>query len=468
MFAGRTRELATLRNRYASNSFEFIGIYGRRRVGKTALVSEFTHGLRCGWCAAVEEDAQLNLRLLSQAVYTLANPDADPLLAPSFTTFADAVEAAFAATRQSRGVLVIDEFPYLAKASPSFPSILQAAIDAHQNDSRLMLILCGSSLSFMKEQLFDRESPLYGRRTGQIELKPFDFFEAQAFFPHWDVETRAQAYGLVGGTPLYLKQLDDTLTLSQNIAQAFLDPSSLLFEEPYNLLKQEVSKVGPYQAVIAAIAQGAAQHNEIATKAHLESAAATYYLNELQRIGLVEREEPIAGRGGRKGIWKLTDNLFRFWYRFVQPRRALIERGMGEMAAPRIEQALPEYLGPVFEEICRQWLWRQAGKGALPFDITNVGRWWGNDPAARSKAEIDIVAVDEDATTLVAECKWTNAPFGADQLAELDRRAHLASASRTCPRWAFSKTGFSPAAHDLAAQLSAARLIDFAEMCASA
>ena len=183
MFIGRKRELALLEKLYTSGKFEFVGVYGRRRVGKTALLTEFTRHLPTGWCAAVEDDASTNLRILSQAVFALQSPDSDPDIAPIYADFPTAIEAAFAATRYKRGVLVIDEFPYLAKSFPAFSSMLQAAIDAHQGESNLFLVLCGSSLSFMKEQLLSRKSPLYGRRTAQIELKPFDFFESRLFFP---------------------------------------------------------------------------------------------------------------------------------------------------------------------------------------------------------------------------------------------------------------------------------------------
>ena len=464
MFVGRRQELSLLERLYQTGKFEFIGVYGRRRVGKTALLTEFTRSLRTGWCTAVEDDASLNLRIFSQAVYSLQHPDADPDLAPTYPDFRLAIEAAFAAARDERAVLVIDEFPYLAKSYPAFPSVLQASIDAHQGDSKLFLVLCGSSLSFMKEQLLNRKSPLYGRRTAQLELKPFDFFESREFFPNVDPVMVADLYGMVGGVPLYLRQLDASCGLEQVIEAAFLNPSSILFEEPMNLLKQEVSKASPYNAVLSAIAGGASQHNEIAAKAGLESSALDYYLKELVRIGLLEREEPMTRRGSRKALWKLTDNLFRFWYRFVRPRQALVERGLGDAVAPNIVAALPEYMGPVFEGICRDWLWRQLASGGINFDITDIGRWWGNDPSAREEAEIDVVALNGSETVLVGECKWKNEPTGAAQLEKLDRRAQLVGAGPTVPRWLFSRAGHTEGCREYACGIESARLITFEEM----
>jgi hypothetical protein len=464
MFVGRKRELAALNRRYGSSDFEFVGIYGRRRVGKTALISEFAKDLPCGYCTAVEDDVSANLKLLSRAVFQLQSPNADPELAPVYPDFTSAVEAAFTAARGRRGVLVIDEFPYLAASYPAFPSVLQSAIDRYREESGLFLVLCGSSLSFMREQLLDRKSPLYGRRTAQIELKPFDFFESRAFFGGMGPIDAACLYGAVGGVPLYLRQFDASLTLADNIAQVFFNADSILFEEPANLLKQEVSKAAPYNAVISAMADGASQHNEIATASGVEARALDYYLKELARLGLAEREEPVGGRGSRKGVWHVSDNLFRFWYRFVRPRKTLVERGLADGAAQRVVEGLPLYMGPVFEELGRDWLWRELAAGRLDFAFTDVGRWWGNDPAARSQAEVDVVAVDEGRTVLVGECKWQNAPTGPEQLQKLDARATLAGGGPATPRWMFSRAGFTDACRELAATMPAARLVTFDEM----
>lgn len=464
MFVGRDRELEILESHYASESFEFIGIYGRRRVGKTALINQFVSHRPCGYCTAIEDDASANLRLLSQAIGELMNPEMGGDLAPVYPNFQTALDAVFSFSRGRRCVLVIDEFPYLAKSFPSFPAILQAAIDRHQEDSGLFLILCGSSLSFMKEQLLNRNSPLYGRRTGQIELLPFDFFESRALLENADSLTAACIYGMVGGVPLYLRQFDGGRALSQNIEHVFLDSSAMLYEEPNNLLKQEVTKAAPYNAVLAAIAGGASSHNDIAQKAGLESSALDYYLKELSKLGLVEREEPVTGGGRRRAVWSISDQLFRFWYRFVRPRQTLIERGLGHTITQRIVDALPDHMGPVYERICRDWLWREQARGNLEFSFTDVGRWWGNDPDARSQAEIGVVAVDDGSTVLVGECKWRNAATGADQLLKLDQRARLAGADGMAQRWLFSRGGFTQGCVELASEIRTARLITFDDM----
>lgn len=273
---------------------------------------------------------------------------------------------------------------------------------------------------------------------------------------------------MVGGIPLYLRQFEDGVPLDRSIHSVFLDPGSLLYEEPANLLMQEVSKPAPYNAVLEAIAGGASQHNEIAGKAGIASSTLDYYLKELMRIGLVRREVPIVRSGSRKAIWVLEDCLFRFWYRFVRPRRALIERGMGDGVAARIQEELPDYMGPVFEAICADWLWRRLADGTLDVEISDIGRWRGNDPAAREEAEIDIVAVDDGAAVLVGECKWKDDPTGSDQLSKLDRRAQLVGAEAEVPRYLFSRSGFTDGCRSLAHKMHRAHLMSFEDMLRSA
>jgi len=467
MFIGRERELQTLRRLYGTGKFQLPVIYGRRRVGKTALIERFAHGLPTLFFTAVESDARVNLRNLSREIYLFDHPDANPEAAPVFGNFYSALEAVFDLARKRQAVFVIDEFPYLAKADPGVPSYLQALVDRHKGSSRLFLVLCGSSLSFMKEQVLDEKSPLYGRRTAQIELKPFDFFESLDFLPGMEPREAAQVYGMVGGIPLYLLQFNGDTSLRENVEEAFLDPSSILYEEPVNLLKQEIQKASQYNAMLAAIAGGASQNNEIATAVGLTSTEITYYLKELQRIGLVTREAPIVG-GGRRAVYRISDNLFRFWHRFVMPHRPTLERGIISRALTAIDKGMPGYMGQVFEEICRQWLWRRYVSGELDFEFDDIGRWWGTDPQARCEEELDIVCVAGGTAVAIGECKWRNEPFSRKELEKLLDRARLVDAAADGPCYAFSKSGFTDACVELADRVGSARLVTFDNMVANA
>lgn len=467
MFIGRERELGTLQRLFDTGTFQLPVVYGRRRVGKTALIEQFAKDLPTVFFTAVESDARVNLRNLSRELYAFEHPGEDVEGAPLFADFYTAFEAVFRLARRRRVVFVIDEFPYLAKAEPGVPSFLQALVDKNKDESKLLLVLCGSSLSFMREQVLDEKSPLYGRRTAQMELQPFDFFESLPFLEGMSLRDAAQVYGMVGGIPLYLLQFDSGASLEDNVKKAFLDPSSILYEEPTNLLKQEVQKASQYNATLAAIASGASQSNEIATAVGFSTAEITYYLKELQRIGLVKREQPIM-KGGKRAIYSVSDNLFRFWHRFVLPYRSTIERGVLVRALSAFERYMPDYMGPVFKGVCEQWLWRRYVQGALDFEFDDVGRWWGNDPEQRRQAEIDIVCMDGKSASALGECKWRSDPFPQSDLEKLMDRGRLVNAAPDARYYAFSRSGFTKGCVQVAEEAGSVRLVDFESMVSEA
>lgn len=464
MFIGRERELATLERLYRKPEFQFPAIYGRRRVGKTTLISRFVEDKPTVFYTAIEGNLPANLRLLSAAIRAFEAPDADPSSAPVYRDLYEALDAVFRMAASRRLVFVIDEYPYLAKADPSVSSMLQGLIDRYRDGSQLYLILCGSSLSFMREQLLDDKSPLYGRRTAQIELSPFDFFDALGFFPGVPATDALQYYAMAGGVPLYLRQFDPALSLEENVCEAFLSPESLLYDEPTNLVKQEVQKAAPFNAVIQAIAEGRSQNNEIATAVGVQTSELTYYLKELRSIGLVSREMPVVA-GSRRAVYRLSDSLFRFWYRFVLPNRTAIERGMQQRVLRSVQMGLPAFCGPVFEDVCAQWLWRRNADGSLPVEFGDLGRWWGNDPQLREEAEIDLVGVDDGRTVLVGECKWRNEDVDRDVVETLAHRSSLVHAQAESWLYAFSKSGFTRGAAEAAASHGHVRLVSFDDMC---
>ncbi len=464
MFIGRERELATLERLYSRSGFQFPAIYGRRRVGKTTLITQFVQDKPTVFFTAIEGNLSANLRLLSAAIRTFETPDADPSSAPVYRDLYEALDAVFRMAASQRLVFVIDEYPYLAKTDPSVSSMLQRLIDRYRDSSQLYLILCGSSLSFMREQLFDDKSPLYGRRTAQIELAPFDFFDALGFFPGIPTTDALQYYAMAGGVPLYLRQFDPALSLEENVCEVFLSPESLLYDEPTNLIKQEVQKAAPFNGVIQAIAEGRSQNNEIATAMGIQTSELTYYLKELRSIGLVSREMPVVA-GSRRAIYRLSDNLFRFWYRFVFPNRTAIERGMQQRVLRGVLAGLPSFCGPAFGDVCAQWLWRRNADGSLPVEFDDLGRWWGNDPQLREEAEIDLVGVDDGRAVLVGECKWRNEDLDRDVVETLGRRSGLVHAQADSWLYAFSKSGFTRAAAEAAASHGHMRLVSFDEMC---
>lgn len=463
MFIGREKELETLERLYRKPGFQFPAIYGRRRVGKTTLISRFTQDKPTVFFTAIEGNLTANLRLLSAAIRAFEAPDADPSSAPVYRDLYEALDTVFRVAASRRLVFVIDEYPYLVKSDPSVSSMLQGLIDRYRDDSQLYLILCGSSLSFMKEQLLDDKSPLYGRRTAQLELSPFDFVDALRFFPDVPATDALHYYAMAGGVPLYLRQFDADLSLEENICEVFLQPESLLYDEPTNLIKQEVQKAAPFNAVIQAIAEGRSQNNEIATAVGIQTSELTYYLKGLRSIGLVSKEMPIVS-GSRRAVYRLSDNLFRFWYHFVLPNRTAIERGMQRRVLRGVLEGLPAFCGPVFEDVCAQWLWMRNADGSLPVEFDDLGRWWGNDPQLREEAEIDLVGTDGGHIVLVGECKWRNEDLDRDVVKTLEHRSMLVHAQTHSWLYAFSKSGFTQGAIEAAASRGQTQLVSFEDM----
>ena len=460
MFIGREKELASLEQLYASGKFEFAVIYGRRRVGKTALISQFIKEKKAIYFMGVESSAGQNLENLSRNIMEYST---GILTEASFSSFQSALEYVFRLAKEERLILAIDEYPYVARSSGSLASTLQLLIDQYGKTSKLMLILCGSSMSYMEDQVLAYKAPLYGRRTAQIKLLPFDFEDTARCFPRFSPEDKALVYGIAGGTPQYLLQMDDRLSIAENIMRTFLNPVSFLFEEPENLLKQEVREPALYNAIITAIAAGASRMSEIAGKVGAETSVCASYLKNLTALGLIEKENPYGEKESRRAVYHISDNMFRFWYRFVPENSSLIGRGAAELAYRRIEPCLSDYMGKVFEEICRQYLWKLLLKGKSPVEFRMLGRWWGTDPATRSQAEIDIMGEQDKDTALFGECKWTNGKVDTGVLDTLAGRSRMFHYRRT-QLYLFAKSGFTEGCAETAARMGNVTLVPYEEM----
>lgn len=459
MFIGREAELETLDKLYHSDKFEFVVIYGRRRVGKTALISEFVKDKDTIFFTGVETNAKQNLDNFSRCIMEYNTGIA---VNTSFPDFQAALEHAFELAGTKRVVLVIDEYPYVARASKSLASTLQLLIDKNKDTSKLFLILCGSSMSYMEDHVLAYKAPLYGRRTAQLKIQPFEFFEACRYFENLSAEDKALAYGIVGGTPQYLMQLNDNLSIEDNIKNIHLNPASSIFEEPVNLLKQEVREPAIYNAVITAIATGSTRMNEISNKIDEDTSVCATYIKNLMTLGIVKKESPYGEKSTRKTIYSIDDNMFRFWYRFVPENTSVISRGAAGLAYNRIAPEIPAYMGGVFEEICKQYLWKLLLEGKCAVNFTDLGRWWGANPKTKRQEEIDIMGTDKDAA-LFAECKWTNEKVDLGVLETLVERSTLFNYKKT-HFYLFAKTGFTKGCIDKANEMGNVTLIAYEDM----
>lgn len=458
MFIGRNNELEQLDRLYQENKFQCIIIWGRRRVGKTTLINEFIKDKEAIYFMATDTTPQENLISFSASIASI-NGVPSPN-APVYQSYEQALNAIGELSLQKQIVLVIDEYPYLAKSYKPISSILQKLIDLRlKRDSKLFIILCGSSMSFMEKQVLGYQSPLYGRRTGQLQIMPFDFYEYKHYFQHFTNEDLAIVYGITGGIPQYMSFFNDKLSIKDNIIKNFLTPSGYLLEEPENLMQQEMRQPAIYNAIIKAIANGSSKNAEICSKVGLESSALANYLEKLLELGIIMKETPIGSKESRKTIYTIKDNLFRFWYRFIPNNIALIQRGKAENAWNNIEGLLGNYMGKVFEDICRDYLWQQYDK--LPCAFQEIGRWWGPNPQLKRQEEVDIVAANAD-SAIVAECKWRNEKTDYDVVETLLLRAKLLPYKHLY-YYIFSKSGFTSKCTKLAKEQNI-KLISYAEM----
>ncbi|MBP3360671.1 MAG: ATP-binding protein [Clostridia bacterium] len=443
MFIGREKELAALNEMYKQDKFQLFVLYGRRRVGKTTLLNEFCKDKDAIFYSAEQSNNKLNLEKFSSLVFQFYG---ESTLEP-FSSWGNALSYINDRQNDKRLILVFDEFPYLAKKNKALLFELQHLIDHKLQYGNLFIILCGSYMGFMEKEVLSSKSPLFGRRTGQLHMKSFDYHTSLRFLEGFSNEEKINLYGAFGGTALYLQQVQKNKSFEDNIKNTFLRTTAYLYEEPLLLLRQEVQEPGVYNAIIEAIAGGAAKSNEITTKINEEPAKCLKYINTLCELGILYKETPFGEKqSSRKTIYGISDFMFRFWYRYIFTNRTLIETGAQEVIwKKRIETTYSDYMGLIFEKICREYLMLQNIRGNLPILFTRIGRWWGSDSSNHSQVEIDIVA-NEGNDYLICECKWRNEKLDLSVLKELRKKADLFTKKRSNTWYIlFSKSGFTDA-----------------------
>lgn len=467
MFVGRKQELERLEQKLISEQFESVALYGRRRVGKTRLLEEFVQDKETIFFTADQFGPAINLANLSQAINDLTEP-ADSV--KPFETFQAAFEAVAQLAQESEDpiVFIIDDYPHLVKSSDEIAtSLLQVMEDSYQTLKNLLLILVGSQVSFMEEQVLDSKSPFHDKITEQINLSPLTFNEAHKLLPRIPKEVFMMIYGLTGGIPFYLNRFDDTLSLKENIVTHVLCKNTFLYEEPNNLLMQELRTPNRYNDIITAIATGATEVREIVSRTSIESGPLTKYLETLIDLGIVEKNIALTDIGRNKPTYGIADGLFRFWYRYVPKYKQFIETNRTELIWKQIAEDLLQFTLITFEEYCREWLLEKNGSERLPFQLSIVGSWWGNPSTGKNRStqqeKIDVIGLGvEDEDLLIGDCYWRNEKIDLPAAEQLVQRSKYFPYTHK-ELVIFSKRGFTKQLKEFAGEKKIL-LISLAEM----
>lgn len=403
-FVDRWDELEYLEKEYGGRGFKFVSVTGRRRVGKTRLIEEFIRGKKRALYFFVPEMNDAEIRLsLAEKMHEAFNMNF--IGTPSWEKILGGV---FKASEKSRTILVLDEFQRFLKINKSVPSVLQGAVDIYGKKSKLFLVVMGSSIGMM-HRMFDHTAALYGRRTGQLDIQPLQPRYIGDWFPGMPLEKMIEIYSVFGGTPRYLEEVDPKKTVMKNIEDKILSKKSTLYSEPEVLIKTELSDSATYFNILKLIAEGKTRPREIAGPLTIKQTSLKYFLNVLENdMGLIKREVIATERSDRskRAVYKISDNFFRFWFRYVYRYRSDIEIENTDPVAEKIESELNAFVGRSFEDICRNIF---LAYKKLPFRPSAAGRWWGfrRENGERKEMEIDLVALNgQTKEILFGECKW--------------------------------------------------------------
>lgn len=449
MFIGREEELNFLEERYQAEEAQLLVLYGRRRIGKTETLRHFCEGkphvfYSCTECTDEQQLKAFSERMLRTGMSAARYVD-------TFTSWEMALKSIVDLPGESKKLLIIDEFPYMVRMNQEIPSVLQKLWDQLLKDSSVMIILCGSAMSFIEKEILAEKNPLYGRATGILKMKEMGFYDAIQFFPKFSLEDKIVAYAILGGIPHYLKQFSDSLSLAENVKKHILTRGSILYSEVEFLMRQELRETTTYNTIITAVALGNTTLNDIYTKTQIEKTKLSVYLKNLMDLGIICREFSVSEKikvqaNVQRGLYQLTDNFFRFWYAFAFPYLSELESGdVDGIWEYVIKDKLDYFVSWVFEDVCRQYLRKKNRKNELSFHFTQIGRWWNKTD------EIDVVAMDAAREHfLIGECKYKNSLFPVSEFKRLQEKAYSLDIHVEKEFWIFSKNGFTTELNALA------------------
>jgi len=420
LFIDRTPELSTLKSEYDKKGAGLIVIYGRRRVGKTTLIREFLKNKPHIYFLA---DKQFETELIGRLRNSISEYLKDPNLAEiEFKTWDSLFDYWIKhADFSNKVVFVIDEFQYLASVNNAFPTIFQRVWDEKLKERNILVILCGSLINMMYSTTLSYNSPLYGRRTGQIKLDPVSFKYFHNFFPHVSDEKLIELYSVIGGIPKYIEIFNPQKNVFENIKEHILEKKGYLYAEPRFILSEEVSETTTYFSILKTIASGRHKMGNIASRLMTSTQNLTGYFNMLIDLGILERRVPVTEAMPEKskmGLYFIKDNFFRFWFRYVFANQNYLEMENTDYVFRKVKDEFDEFVSLTFEDIAANIFFDQKVIRSLPFEPEKWGRWWDR------KNEIDLVAINSsEKKALFIECKWSKRLVDIDVLTDLKNKA---------------------------------------------
>lgn len=456
-FVGRSRELQVLDNLWKSPKATLLILYGRRRVGKTRLLTHWLQKRKDkGLYWVAEPTSSLSqLRSFSQALMSFMDPEAE--IPPDFTfsTWELAFRQLALYAREERVAVFIDEVTYVIDVNPEFVGVLQKVWDRWLSDSNLMLAFAGSQMGLMRQHLLNYDAPLYGRATTQMQLPPLPYGTTRDYFPAYSAEERVTLYAMWGGVPAYWERLDAELSVVENLRLNILPAHAWMIDESRILLQDFITDLHNYVGILRAIADGQQSMSAISKRTGMPGSKASFYLSVLRDTGFVTRDVPVTQRGtdSRRGRYFVTDPYLRFFYRFLSAYQSKLALGQMEEMVKLIQGAMPDFIGDnTWPELCREWLLRASAQGQIPVPVEEVGSEWAKNYM------VDVAGIDRASSSLVlGDSFWDEKPMGLDVIEALVQKT-----SSVLPKdhqeWSvyyvlFSASGWTEEARQQAEQL---------------
>jgi uncharacterized protein len=422
-FINRSRELAQLNQKAESKQAELMVVYGRRRIGKTALLSHWLQSqkgvLQAYWVAHRTTSDRL-LASFSQAISPLIHPEASAGL--TFPDWESALEQLFRLARSQRLIMVIDEFPYLIQSCPELPSLLQKIWDREHQNSQVVLAICGSHYHMMVDQFFSSRQPLFGRATGSVLVDEIPAQELKGFLPKYSPDQIAQTAAVIGGVPHYLSLWNDSVPPLKNIEDLVLGAATLFRHEALFLIQEELPEPRTYLAILEALGGRHQAPVAISKATGIDRGHVGKYLNTLVKLRFIDRllsADLKTRKNTRTSRYEIRDPYLRFYFEFIYPHPDWIEQRRIKPLREAIQSRFDAYVGKqVYEEWARARIRDLGDQEALPFVPDEVGRAWN------PRVEIDVFAVNwKEKIALVGECKWQREKMNPKHLESLKERA---------------------------------------------